>query len=181
MNRREFIAGIGGAVAWPLGAQAQQQPLPVVGLLIQGSEFLPAWRPVRAALVQGLAETGYVEGGNVVIEERFGLDDARLRELASDLVRRRVAVVAAPGSTPAALAAKAATSNHSDHLQCRRRSSADGSRTEPQSARRQSHRSLLRRPVLVRSIIRGTRSVKSRPKNSEWPWRLWGCRSKCSP
>jgi putative tryptophan/tyrosine transport system substrate-binding protein len=106
MKRREFIAGLGGAVAWPLAARAQQQPLPVVGVLQEGRDWLPG---LKAAFIQGLTETGYAEDRDVVIEERFSGDAARLREMAADLVRRRVAVIAAPGNTLAALAAKAAT------------------------------------------------------------------------
>jgi putative tryptophan/tyrosine transport system substrate-binding protein len=107
MKRREFIAGLGGAaVAWPLTVRAQQQGGPVVGVLQQGRR----WSPLsKAAFMQGLAEAGYVEGRNVVIEARFGLGDGDLREIAADFVRRRVAVIAAPGNTVAALAAKAAT------------------------------------------------------------------------
>jgi putative tryptophan/tyrosine transport system substrate-binding protein len=107
MKRREFIAGI-GAAAWPLAVRAQQQPLPLVGVLVRASDRGSEWPSLRAAFVQGLAETGYVEDGNVAIEQRFGWDEAE-REIASDLVRRRVAIIAAPGSAPAALAAKAAT------------------------------------------------------------------------
>jgi putative tryptophan/tyrosine transport system substrate-binding protein len=106
MRRREFIAGLGGGAAWPLAAQAQQQPLPVVGVLQEGRNWSPE---LKAAFMQGLAETGYIEGRNVLIEGRFSGDAARLGETAADLVRRRVAVIAAPGNTLAALAAKAAT------------------------------------------------------------------------
>jgi putative tryptophan/tyrosine transport system substrate-binding protein len=118
MRRREFIAGLGGAVAWSLAARAQQQPpvpraqqqpVPVIGVLIQGR----GWSPLqKAAFMQGLAESGYVEGRNVAVEEHFGPGDApRLREMAADLVRRRVAVIAAPANTVTALAAKAATNS----------------------------------------------------------------------
>jgi putative ABC transport system substrate-binding protein len=107
MRRREFIVGLGGAAAWPLGAQAQQAtPLPVVGLL-QG-RTRGAAEPLTAAFRGGLAETGFIEGRNVKIEYRFadGNFDA-LPALAAELVHRRVSVIAA--GSPAGFAAKAAT------------------------------------------------------------------------
>jgi putative tryptophan/tyrosine transport system substrate-binding protein len=108
MRRRDFVAGLGGAaVAWPLTARAQQPELPVVGVLVDGG---PNPEPeIAAAFAGGLAETGYVEGRNVAIEWHVANDAGRLPEYAVDLVRRRVDVIVTPGSTPAALAAKAAT------------------------------------------------------------------------
>jgi putative ABC transport system substrate-binding protein len=110
MRRREFIAALGGAAAWPVAARAQPPLMPVVGLLD------PASREARAAFLEqfhdGLVETGYLVGRNVAIEYRFADgDNSRLPALAADLVARPVAVIVTTGGIPSARAAKAATTS----------------------------------------------------------------------
>jgi putative tryptophan/tyrosine transport system substrate-binding protein len=107
MRRRQFIAGIGGAAAWPLAARAQQRAMPVIGFLF--SQSADDNENFTVGFLQSLKETGFVEGQNLAVEYRYAENQLdRLPALAADLVRRRVAVLVAP-SLPAALAAKAAT------------------------------------------------------------------------
>jgi putative ABC transport system substrate-binding protein len=108
IKRRQFIAGLGSAAAWPLVAQAQQPAVPVIGWLSPQSAD-DDYKQSAVPFLQGLQETGYVEGQNVAVVYRYAENQYdRLPALAADLVRRRVAVIVTSG-TPAALTAKEAT------------------------------------------------------------------------
>jgi putative ABC transport system substrate-binding protein len=107
IKRRTFIAGLGSTAAWPVVAWAQQAAMPVIGYL--GSQSADDYKIGIAALLQSLKEAGFVAGQNVAVEYLYAENQLdRMPALADDFVRRRVAVIVAP-STPAALAAKAAT------------------------------------------------------------------------
>ena len=109
MRRREFIALLGGAAfSGPVAARAQQTAMPVIGWLSNGSP--EGFKPFLAAFHRGLAETGFVEGQNISIEYRWAeRRTERLSEMATDLVQRRVSLIAVGGGNQAALAAKSAT------------------------------------------------------------------------
>jgi hypothetical protein len=149
IRRREFVILLGGgaAAAWPLAAHAQQPAMPVVGFLGAGS--LNTWALYLAAFRKGLNETGFVEGQNVAIEYRWaeGQYD-RMAQLAADLVRQRVTVIAVPGSpSPGPRAAKAATSTIP--------------RAHPNASMRLSLRSrdYRRRPLLLLHALQGLASA----------------------
>jgi ABC-type uncharacterized transport system substrate-binding protein len=141
VKRREFISLLGGAVAWPLAARAQQSGMPVIGFMSTLSPESIS-KPV-AGFHQGLKETGYIEGQNATIEYRWAQGQYdRLPELAADLVRRRVAVIVASGGDPSPQIAKSATqtipsySDHSYRVRHVWRPRQGGFSREPQPARR---------------------------------------------
>jgi putative tryptophan/tyrosine transport system substrate-binding protein len=108
MKRRELITLLGGAVAWPIAARAQQPKIPVIGFLSAGSP--EAYSQALAAFRKALNDIGFVEGQNLATEYRWaGIEYDRFPSLAADLVHRQVSVITVLGSTPGTLAAKAAT------------------------------------------------------------------------
>jgi putative tryptophan/tyrosine transport system substrate-binding protein len=110
IKRREFITLLGGAAAWPVAAHAQQPTLPVIGLLSPRSPAVDL--ALISAIRQGLSDTGFAEGLNVVLDYRWADGEYdRLTTLASELVHRQVAVIVALGGEASALAAKTATAS----------------------------------------------------------------------
>ena len=137
MRRRDVITLVGGAVAWPLAARAQQPAMPVIGWLGSGSP--DAFARQVAGFRKGVNETGFVEGQNVAIEYRWAEGEYdRLPELAAELVCHAVAVILTSGGIRPTLAAKTATSTIPIVLpEWRQRPRGGGARRKFQSARRQ--------------------------------------------
>jgi len=105
MRRRELLAFMGAAAAWPLAAHAQQSANPTIGFL--GSESADAWAPRLSEFRRGLSELGYVEGQNLTVAYRWAEGhNERLPSMAADLAAQQVKAIVAPGSTPAALAGR---------------------------------------------------------------------------
>jgi putative tryptophan/tyrosine transport system substrate-binding protein len=110
MRRRAFIAGLGGAAAWPVMARAQQLAVPVLGFLASASEA--AYTTTIAAVHRGLNEASYIEKQNLLIEYRWAnFQYERLPALAAELAKRAVDAIFATGSVVSAIAAKSATAN----------------------------------------------------------------------
>jgi len=140
MQRREFVTLLSGAaVAWPMAARGQRRTLPVIGIL--SSTTADGFAPRTAAFMQGLKEAGFVEGLNLAIEYRWADDQYdRLPDMAADLVRRRVSLIAAIGNNLTALAAKSVTTTIPIVFTKRRRPRANRPCCQPQQARWKYHR-----------------------------------------
>ena len=148
LRRREFVGALGGAAVWPLAARAQQRAMPVIGYLT-GTVPRQSGGREDVAFRQGLREAGFAEGQNVIVEYRSALGRyERLPEMATDLVRRQVAVIFATGSVPAPLAAKAATTT----IPIVFRVGSDSH--QPQPSGRQRHRRHRPGQGIVREAVR---------------------------
>ena len=165
MNRRDTVLALAALGASPVLCNAQQQTMPVVGWL--GSESPAVWTRHLRAFHEGLRELDYVDGRNVAIEYRSadGHND-RLPALAADLVRRRVTVIAAPGSTPSTLAAKAATSTipivfwiGSDPIELGIVANMNRPEGNLTGVTTLNHKLVAKRVELMHEVVQGTRSV----------------------
>jgi putative tryptophan/tyrosine transport system substrate-binding protein len=135
IGRRELLAALGGAAAWPLAANAQQPAMPVIGFLHPSS---PAEGYRVLQFRQGLKDAGFIDGENVLIEYRWADNQLdRLPTLAAELAQRRVAVIAT-GGFPSTFAAKAATATIAI-VRCRGRPGQAWSCHQPRPAGRQSY------------------------------------------
>jgi putative ABC transport system substrate-binding protein len=110
MRRRQFLTLLGGAVAWPVAARAQQPGVPVIGFVNYGVSEAPNSKDAASAFLQGLKEIGYDDGRNVAIEYRWAeYREDQLRTMVADLVQRRVSLIAAIGVINSAIVAKSMT------------------------------------------------------------------------
>jgi putative ABC transport system substrate-binding protein len=110
MRRREFIAGLGSAAAWPVVARAQQPAIPVIGFVSYAVSEAPTSKNAVSAFLQGLKDIGYDDGRNVAIEYRWAeFREDQLRAVVADLVQRRVSLIAAIGIVNSAIVAKSMT------------------------------------------------------------------------
>ena len=137
MKRRDFIATLGGAAAWPLAARGQQPAMPVIGFLSPGSPS--AGGPLLAGFRQGLNETGYTEGQNLTIEYRWVGQPDRLPAMAADLVERKIDLMMVV-TDPATRAAKSISSTIPIVFFIGGDPVAEGLVSQPWSTRRQPNR-----------------------------------------